>query len=87
MFEITLIGPNSQEVFVKYEECNPKKPIRLYLYKSEIPANCYATQWRPTQNSLFVHAQSPEQALAWFLENGYQAIGEEQHFLETGKWE
>lgn len=102
MIEITLVGPDGEEVMVGFDE-QTREPQRLYVYNDSSLPKDYAEwfnrtwsaelhgyeelNWQTGLNPLFIHVNKPAVAYKWLREKkNFSACSEEEDWIEDGKW-
>ena len=82
--EITLVS-DGPEVYCHFADAtDPKSVDMVYMDHRELPDTPF--NWKEGKNSLFRYADDPKAALDWFLTNGWQAVSEEQDWLDGNGW-
>ena len=96
MTEITLVGPDGDEVDVQFDE-QTRLPIGMSVSKDSPVPKLYAVSfnpaefieihWTPGTDSCIMHPDNPGNALKWLrTQAGYQAISDEEDWI-NGKCE
>lgn len=83
--EISLIGRNGWEATARFEDNDPTHCVALYVFKDSVP-DVPGIVWTEGINPAFRYATNPAPDLNKLMDAGYQAHGEEQDWLDTGKW-